>query len=131
MQKTRTEELKRERAVPVLPFGGADPYGGSIATSRVTGSRLCAYTVIFLLPTPAPWERDESSLVLHFTFLTCAAPRHPLISELNRLICIKKKKEREKEQERLSSALHKNDELLLDIGQERKRVLFYLVILVS
>lgn len=36
-----------------------------------------------------------------------------------------------KEQERLSRALRKNDKLLLDIGQERKRVLFYLMILVS
>ena len=35
------------------------------------------------------------------------------------------------EQERLSRALRKNDKLPLDIGQERKRVLFYLMILVS
>lgn len=79
---------------------------------------------------------EESPLVLLFPFLAYHPPLHPLISKLNRLISsCKNGRGREraamKEQERLSRALRKNDKLLLDIGQERKRVLFYLMILVS
>jgi len=79
---------------------------------------------------------EESPLVLPFPFLAYHPPLHPLISELKRLISsCKNGRGRERaameEQERLSRALRKNDKLLLDIGQERKRVLFYLMILVS
>lgn len=63
---------------------------------------------------------------------TCPSPLYPLISDLNRLICIfkkikseKKKEQHWKEQERLSRALHKTDELLLDIRQERKSSLLF------
>lgn len=108
------------------------PWGGLMSLGTSSGPPAPHQGAAKVGHSPAPWGQDGSCR----SHPSLSSPAPP---ELNRLISIKKKKKtegREKEQqwqerERLSRALHKNDKLLLDIGQERKRVLLYLMILVS
>lgn len=117
--------------------GRCYPWGGLMSLGTSSGPPAALQLLIRV-------QQRSVTLLLHGDRMGPAArippcpPRHLQSAELNRLISIKKKNTegREKEQqwqerERLSRALHKNDKLLLDIGQERKRVLLYLMILVS
>lgn len=123
------------------------PWGGLMSLGHISKPSSCppaphmGTAKLGHAPAPCPWCRGEGDRmgprVSCCSHPSRSSPAPPELRAQQAYLYLKEKTEgREKEQqwqerERLSRALHKNDKLLLDIGQERKRVLLYLMILVS